>query len=539
MATADVHAQGAPPTARARVRWRFPASLLAVVVVGLAFVWLTPEDWLGRDMQSGITFFSICGSLALLTAWFFFFSGLSVRARLAALAIPVLILVAALVSVRRVEFTGNMFPSFDYRWTPDRTDVLESHRAARATRSTEVSTEPIVIGPRDVPDYRGFKRDGIVPGPALLNEWQARQPKVVWRQPVGGGYAAFVIVGPLLVTIEQRRDKEAVVAYEAATGVERWVYDYPALFSEPLGGDGPRATPTIRDGRVFALGATGVLSCLDLADGKLVWSKNILEVNQAGNLAWGMSGSPLVYDGLILVNPGTQKGQDASRAILAFDAHTGELLFRGGKAMASYASPMLANLGGTRQVLIFDAEGLAGYDVATGQELWRTPWKSDHDVNAAQPIVLEHDRILISSANGCALLHVHETDREWKADTKWKTRSLCSHYANPIQHKDYAYGLDGGIMACVDLKTGKRVWKGGRYGHGQMLLSGDMLVVLSEKGELVLVEATPEAHRELGLIQAIDGKTWNNPALRNGRIFVRNHLEMAAYDLPLLESTAP
>jgi outer membrane protein assembly factor BamB len=359
---------------------------------------------------------------------------------------------------------------------------------------------------------------------------------MVWRQPVGGGYASFVVVGPLVITIEQRRENEAIVAYDFDTGRERWIHQYPALFSEKLGGDGPRATPTVHEGKLYSLGATGELVCLDLATGRKIWSLNILEKNGSSNLAWGMSGSPLVYDDLVLVNPGNQKGTADSRSIAAFELAEGKPLWSSGTTQAGYASPMLATLCGLRQIIIFDAAGLAGYDAQGGRELWRVPWTSDHDINAAQPVILAEDRLLISSSSGAALIQVARDGDRWTADEKWRNRKLKCGYANPIVYEGHVYGLDENILACLGLESGKQLWKsrGGQYGHGQMLLSHDLLVVLAETGELALVDASPQAFRELGRIQAIEGKTWNNPVLVGPRIFVRNHLEMAAYDLPIV-----
>lgn len=246
-----------------------------------------------------------------------------------------------------------------------------------------------------------------------------------------------------------------------------------------------------------------------------------------------MAGSPLVSNDVVVVNPGTQSGTSDSRAVLGYAVADGHLEFAVGAGKASYASPMLADIAGRRQILIFDAGGLAGFD-ASGGELWRAAWTSDFDINAAQPIVLPPNRVLISSNAGSALLEIALNDGAFSVSTLWKNRNLKCNYACPIALGGFVYGLDESILACLDLKTGQRRWKGGRYGHGQMLASGDLLIIMAETGELALVRATPEKFEELGRMQAIEGRTWNNPALREGRLFIRNHLEMAAYDLPLL-----
>ena len=516
-------------------RVRFPTIAVGITALLAVVVWLLPTDRLDVGMRRTVLAVVIALCAAVILLWFLLFSVAAARTRLATFMVLLAALGGLAASVRRLEFTGDMTPLIDWRWQPERNATLEAHRASRDRPAMPNNGAPISVGPNDVLEYRGASRDGRVHGPALARSWSERLPQLVWRQPVGGGYAAFVAAGPVAVTIEQRRDREAVVAYDIDTGNERWVHEYAALFHEKLGGDGPRATPTIHGERVVALGATGILSCLDLATGQLQWSKNILDENRCGNLDWAMAGSPLVFDDLIVVNSGTQKGDADSYAIMGLRLENGQVMHRGGRAKAGYASPMLVELAGRRQILIFDGDGLAGYDAANFDELWRTPWKSDFDINAAQPIVLSRDRVLISSSAGSALLQFTERDGAFSVTEKWKNRNMKCNYACPIAHGDFVYGLDSGILVCLETDGGKRRWKGGRYGHGQMLLAGDLLVVLAEMGELALVEATPDHFKELGRIQAIEGRTWNNPTLKGSRLLLRNHLEMAAYDLPLLD----
>lgn len=537
---ATVEGNQTAQTWRVRRPW-IPVIAALLALFAIAMIWFLPVDLFDRGMR--FTFSALAVALAFVgvSIWFVFSSGLPWRIRIVYLIAMCCLAAFFPLTVRRVDFTGDMIPSFEYRWQMERYARLEAHRAshraaAAAVPSTDVeSGPPLEAGPLDVPEYRGRARDGIVTGPALARDWSKRSPEKVWRQPAGGGYAGFDIVGPLAFTIEQRKDQEAIVAYDRTTGEERWIYQYPALFAESMGGEGPRATPTFADGKIYSLGATGVLVCLDATSGKLVWERNIFQENAAKNLVWGMSGSPLVYDNLVVVNPGAQQGNPSSRAVLAFGADDGHLVWESETAMASYASPMLAELAGTRQILIFDAKGLAGLDPASGQQLWRTEWISDFDINAAQPAVIEGDRLFISSGAGSALLKVTQVDGQWQVDELWRNRNLKASYANPIVYQGKIYGLDEGILVCLDLETGKRQWKKGRHGHGQMLLAGDLLVILSEQGQLVLVEATPEEYRELGSIPAIEGRTWNNPTLVDGVIYVRNHLEMAAYKLPLAD----
>jgi len=514
----------------------FPCAAILLDLLVMGAIWQFLSDKFHEGDRRIFSFLSTLAASIAIVVWFFTMGGFARRTRWIGALLLVLSVGWLPFSIRRVEFSGEMTPTFDFRWSADRNAVLEAHLARQNAGASDKPAE-IQIGRYDVLEYRGPRRDGVVEGPRLARDWSAHPPRLVWRQPVGGGYASFVVAGPLVITIEQRRENEAVVAYDFETGRQRWVHDYPAFFSEILGGDGPRATPTIDQGKVYSLGATGVLVCLELATGRRAWSVNILEQNGSGNLDWAMSGSPLIHDGLVLVNPGNQKGTPQSRDLVALDAIDGKPRWGAGEAKAGYASPMLVTLAGTRQILLFDGAGLAGFDAAGAGELWRVAWKSDFDINAAQPVVCEDDQVLISSSSGSALIKFLQSEGKWSTTEVWKNRKMKSGYGCPVVYQGHVYGLDDNILTCLELSTGKPRWKdrAGQFGHGQMLLSGDLLVVLSETGELALVEATSERFHELGRIQAIEGKTWNNPTLVGSRIFVRNHLEMAAYDLPTAE----
>jgi outer membrane protein assembly factor BamB len=332
--------------------------------------------------------------------------------------------------------------------------------------------------------------------------------------------------------LEQRGENEAIVCYDIDTGHERWRYAYPAHFAETLGGEGPRSTPTISQGEVFSLGAKGMLVCLNGSTGKPKWSVNILEGND--NIIWGMAGSPLVYDRVVVVNPGAQNKSTSGKALVAYDRSTGKPVWSAGDRRAGYSSPMLATIAGTRQIVLFDGQGLGGYDAKTGKELWQFKWDETlNGINVAQPLILENDRVFISSGYGigCALVQVSRSGDQWSATQVWKNKAMRCRFNNPVVYKGDIYGLDEGLLVCLDPNTGQRKWREGRYGHGQLLLSGDLLVILSETGQLALVEANPQRYRELGSFPAIEGKTWNYLALMDGKAFVRNHLEMACYDL--------
>lgn len=379
------------------------------------------------------------------------------------------------------------------------------------------------------PDFRGPRRDGRYTGPPIRTDWPAAGLDPLWSQPIGGGYASFVVAGGLAFTIEQRRDDEVVAAYDIETGVERWTHGWPAHFRESMGGPGPRATPTWHAGRVYALGATGRLVCLDAATGDEVWARNILDDAAAFNLTWAMSGAPLVVDDVVVVQPGGRDGW----SVAAYDRLTGEVVWHGLDDVQSYTSPMLVTLGGVRQILVVTAARAAGLRPDDGALLWEYPWRVRTVPNMAQPLVVGDARLFLSASygKGAALMELTPDGDRFTAATVWETHRMRNRFSSSVLVDGYIYGLDNSILACLDAATGELMWKGGRYGSGQLLEADGHLVVLTERGDLVLVRATPERHEEVARFRAIDGKTWNVPALAGGRLLVRNARQMAAFDL--------
>ncbi|MYD85292.1 MAG: PQQ-binding-like beta-propeller repeat protein [Acidobacteria bacterium] len=378
-------------------------------------------------------------------------------------------------------------------------------------------------------DFRGPHRDGIYSETAIRTDWPTTGLEPLWSQPVGGGYASFVVADGLAFTIEQRRDQEVVAAYDVATGVEAWTYAWSAHFRETMGGPGPRATPTWHDGRLYALGATGRFVCLDAATGAVVWERNILTDADAPNLPWAMSGAPLIVDDLVIVQPGGTRGW----SIAAYDRLTGEVVWHGLDDVQSYTSPMVATLDGVRQIVVVTAERAAGLLPEDGTLLWEYAWTVRVVPNIAQPLVTSDTRIFLSAGygKGAALVELTRTGDRFVAETVWETNRMKNKFSSSVLIDGYIYGLDRAILACIDAATGELMWKGGRYGFGQLLAAGDHLVVLTERGDLVLVRATPDGHDEIAGFRAIEGKTWNVPAMAGGRILVRNARQMAAFDL--------
>jgi outer membrane protein assembly factor BamB len=503
-----------------------PLILVALYAAALAAIWNWPDpDW-PRVYRVVTTGFATILALLLLTLWFVAFSGVRWWLRLGAVAAGIAALVfLPRALIRDMHFSGDMVPVVHFRWErPPAFTPASDGNSAKALALADLAGDR----PTDYPGYRGRQRDGVVEGPELTT------PRQVWRHPCGGGYAGFAVAGNALVTIEQRGNREAVVCYNTDSGAEYWIHDYPARFSEPMGGTGPRATPTIADGDVYSLGATGHLVCLEASTGKLKWQVDVLEGND--NIHWGMSGSPLVYDRFVVVNPGSQRPSAKYGALTAFDRRTGDLVWNSGSTPAGYSSPMLATLAGKRQVLLFDGKGLGGYDADKGTGLWRYPWETQQDINVAQPIVLPGDRLFVSSGYGvgCDLLQLSLDGDRWSVKSAWgekKNLKMRCQFTSPVADDRYLYGLDMGVLVCLDQEAGKPKWRGGRYGHGQILRTGKQLLVLAEDGDLALVQATGDGNHELGRFPALDGHTWNYPALAGGRAYVRNDQVMACYDL--------
>jgi outer membrane protein assembly factor BamB len=524
---------------------RFP---IAVLVIG-SFLLFLLSQWRDPNIQKwhmelAKTSIGIL-MIFLLFLWVFF----ATRIRKSQTIIGALVLVVVGMGMFKVRFTGDMEMSVEPReWLARLLGVSHFDRlnAQRKSHTSTGTTVDLTEQPNDWPEFRGRDRTGIVRGSNISRDWDAKPPKVLWKQLVGKGYAAFSVANGHLVTIEQQRidkvDLEVVACYNAKTGEEEWRCSWPANFDETMGGPGPRATPTIHKGLVYALGAEGRLVCIDGSNGQEKWSANILENNK--NLTWAMSGSPLVVDDLVIVSPGKQTDAANGRSVIAYDRLTGKEVWVSGSYRGSYSSPELVTLCGQKQILVFDAEGCGSYNPTDGKPLWHFAWYNGTAVNVAQPLVIGENRVCISSGynRGTVLIQLAKEGDKWNVSEVWQTKQsvMRCKFTTPLVHNGYLYGLNDGAMECVDLKTGKQVWKDERrseregfYSHGQFLLSGDFIIGTTEYGDVVLVEASPEELKEIGRMKkVIDSyRTWNTPALVDGILYIRNDREMAAIDL--------
>ncbi len=533
----NIPAAGPIPAKMRKPRWWPAIVILAAGILRLLWIWIvSPPDTTMQTMHTYLTLFPMVLALGL---WWTFFSRLRWRVRFLGWGLVVLSGFIVSCFVRIDDVTGEVIPIFAWRWAPRREDVAAEYfkklpaaapQTAKAVKAVaDQAPEPLKITDADWPEYRGRQRDGIVRDVEIRTDWEARPPQALWRHPVGLGWSSFVVVDGLAFTQEQRQEQEVVVCYDVLTGEQLWAHQDVARFSEALGGDGPRATPTVYDGRLYALGATGILNCLEPRTGKKIWSHNILVENAIPNIPWGMTGSPLVYDQVVVINPGGPKQQ----GLMAFDRVTGKPFWQAGNDEASYCAPQLSIVDGVRQILLFDGVGIAGHDPKDGRQLWKFPWTTQAKCNASQPFVPEPDQVFVSNGYGVGsvLLQVTHQKEDWTVKPLWESKKLRLKFNSGVLQDHYVYGLDEGILACFDLRDSKLKWKGGRYSFGQVLLVGEWLIVLAETGEVALVKAIPEAFTEVARFQAITGKTWNNPAMWKGLLLVRNGDEAACYDL--------
>lgn len=453
------------------------------------------------------------------------------RAASAILALPAFVLVVLVLLRPYWEFDGAMKRfRLDFSAGSRQFARVEKHRESQKSQGTAVPAPSSEFLALSWPHFRGPNRDGIVPDGIIETDWTANPPRERWRQPVGEGYSSFSIGGGRAFTLEQRRDNEVIVCYDLASGREIWTHAYPAYFREGLGGDGPRATPTLHDGMVYSLGAEGDMVCVRQADGGLVWRREILGEFGAQNLQWAMSASPLIEgDKVIVTNSGTP-----GPSIFALDKRTGKTIWQAEVGQQSYSSPVPAVLAGRRQILNLAGMYLNGIDPVDGALLWRFAFGTSIQISVANPLVLEGDRVFVAAGygKGAAMVKIESGDGALTATELWANVRMKNKFSTSVVHDGHIYGLDEDILACLDADTGERKWKGGRYGYGSLLAVGDHLLVLGEDGTLVLLMATSERHTEIASLRILEhDKVWNNHVLVGGMLLARNHREMVCYDL--------
>lgn len=493
--------------------------LIVVALVLTRFLLLHPS--IANGMMGLMFFIYSLPILALVfTAAVVASAKLPLKGRRVAMAAAVVAVCVGFAMVRTGGMTGDANSELAFRWTPTPEERLlaqaEEEAKARLTADPQSGTE--------WPGFRGALRDGVVAAPALAADWTTSPPKLLWKKPIGPGWSSFAVHGNLLFTQEQRGEDELVSTYHIETGEAGWKHRDVARFWESNGGAGPRSTPTLAGDRVYTLGGTGILNALDAATGKVLWSRNPATEYQVKTPGWGFSGSPLVVGDQVLV---------AVAGLLAsYDAATGEPRWKSADGGDSYSSPHLVRLAGVEQVVQMTGQGVIGVSPSDGKILWEHAWKGYPIV---QPALTPDGDLLIAVNQGSGLrrLAISQDAGVFKVEERWTSNGLKPYFSDFAVHDGHAYGFDGNILSCIDLKDGTRKWKGGRYGNGQLLLlaAQNRMLILSELGELALVAAEPSGFKELARLPAIEGKTWNHPVLVGDILLVRNDREMAAFRL--------
>ena len=516
-----------------RAPWWERVGAIAVMAIAVILTRRILHQSVAKGMMGMMFFIYVIPVLSLaLVAWAAATRQFSARIRFGSMIAAILIACGFFALLRTGGITGEAASDFHWRWakTPEERLLAESGQELASPSLASAPPSPGAETVADWPGFRGPARDGIVRGLRIATNWTAAPPLELWRRPVGPGWSSFAVHGNRFYTQEQRGDEEVVACYELTTGRPIWKHSDAARFWESNAGPGPRATPTVSHDRVYALGATGILNALNASDGSLVWTRNVASDTGKKIPGWGFAGSPLVVDDLIVVAAGGM--------LAAFELSSGKERWFGPTNGWGYSSPQLSKIGGVEQILLLNGAGAISLSPADGKLLWEHEWKGDGVVQAA--LTADGD-VLIGTGSGLGSgarvgvrrIGVTRGADKWTTQERWTSTGLKPYFNDFVLHAGHAYGFDNGLLACIDLSDGKRKWKGGRYGHGQLILLADqeLLLVLSEQGELALVAAVPDDFKELARHPALKGKTWNHPVLVGDVLLARNDQEMAAFRL--------
>lgn len=526
-------------------RWVPPFKVWGLLILAAAVVVCVRATDITADhtIDNVVTWTVGFAALMTLIIWFGLYSGHSLFVRLIPL-VGLLGSITVFFIVYRIDHvSGELVPVFSRRFSAHPDQLLPQlpnatgHKNAAGVNLRDETKY-------DFPQFLGPHRSAALPNLKLAHKWSATKPRLIWKQLIGAGWSGFSAVNGYAITMEQRGPLELTTCYDLKTGENQWSHATEARYQHKFGGIGPRSTPTIYQGKVYSLGVTGQLHCLDGASGELLWKRDlcqefgILPEEDAAAVYYGRSNSPLIMDDMVVVPAGGATAENC-HSLVAYDKDTGEEIWRGGNRQISYSSPTAANICGVRQILTINEKSVAGHDPTNGHVLWEHEWSGDNlsHANISQAVAVNGNKIFLSKAygTGAMLLQIsHSENSGWSAEKIWsKHNILRTKFANVAVKDKNVYGLSDGILQCAEINTGRSRWKRGRYGHGQILLVGDLILVLSESGKVHLVEANPQKYQELADFQAIEGTTWNNICLYGPYLLVRNAQEAACYELPL------
>jgi outer membrane protein assembly factor BamB len=487
-----------------------------------------------------------CGLLALLFAqlavsthrrvpWFL---------KVGVFILPVIVVGIFLAMYEFTGFNGEVWPMFRARGVLDRD--RQAHAPTPATPATALASSYRSA------QFLGTNRNGVVESPEFSMRWDIHPPQELWRRKIGEGWSSFAIANGMAITLHQRDEHEVVSAWSLTTGETRWEHEIPGRHYHPMGGLGPRSTPTLvsHHGRdlVLAQSSLGIVVCLDGSDGEKLWQVNLLaragidQKESETQVMWGRSGSPLVVDDIVIVPMGGSPSLPANmHSLIALELADGTERWVGGDTQISYASPALLTIDGQRQIVSVNEGSVTGHNVATGVVLWSIPWpsKSNADACASQPVQVDVSKILLGKgyAQGSKLIEVRRDSKGdgessgWMVQDIWaKPRVLKTKFTNAVIYGGKAYALSDGVLECVDPFTGDRVWRGPRYGQGQMLVVNGTILVSAEDGRIASLDRTTgQVQREL---QVLDGVTWNLPAIAGPYLLLRNGSEAVCLTSP-------
>jgi outer membrane protein assembly factor BamB len=367
----------------------------------------------------------------------------------------------------------------------------------------------------DWPNWRGPDHNGISAEKGWLSQWPADGPKQLWKASVGTGFSSITVAGGRAYTMGNEADTDAIYCFDAVTGKPIWKYSYACPVDPHFYEGGPSATPTFDQDRVYTISKEGAIYCLDAANGKLVWSTNAAAATGAATPTWGFAGSALVQGGLLIFNIG-----DSGAAL---DKTTGSFVWTSGKGPAGYATAVPATFSNTPAVAMFSAQGASGVETKSGRKLWSYPFKTYSDMNIGELIVSGNDVFMSAIQHGAALVRVQDST----ATQVWENKVISTHINSCIFLDGYLYGVDGPVMGpatlkCLEFATGNEKWSFKGLGGGALMLADRKIIMLGDKGELVVADASPQGFNPISRAQVLGGKCWTVPTLANGRIYCRN-----------------